>query len=146
MNISGPSIVHACRRLVECAPHEMLVLQDSLAHKPQVCGPPLSLVFLPVMLTTWMQTLSVRLGGSANGHNGVKSIISAMGNDPEFWRGRVGIREKDDKSDAADFVMKVLSKEELAFWGHAEGRGLEMVVREMGKIVLKNGEREGDGS
>lgn len=36
MNISGPPIAAVCRRMVHCAPNEMLVLQDSLSHRPQV--------------------------------------------------------------------------------------------------------------
>ncbi|GAW01430.1 peptidyl-trna hydrolase [Lentinula edodes] len=50
MNISGPSIAEVYRTSVK-SPNTMIVLQDSMSHK--------------------VEQLSVKLGGSANGHNGV---------------------------------------------------------------------------
>jgi len=111
MNISGPSIVQAFRQAVN-SPSSMIILTDSLDHK--VGG------------------LSVKFSGSANGHNGVKSIISALGGELDFYRFRIGIGR--DGSDAADYVMRPLSSYEKTFW---TGDGIDHVLREIGKVALK---------
>ncbi|KAF8198091.1 peptidyl-tRNA hydrolase [Pholiota molesta] len=79
MNISGPSIATAARTAVRL-PSRMIVLADSLSHRPQ--------------------TVSPKLGGSANGHNGIKSLIAALGGEAGFHRLRLGIG-RDEGSDAA---------------------------------------------
>jgi len=61
-----------------------------------------------------------------------------MGNELGFWRFRVGIREKEDKTDAAELVMQNLTQEEQLFW--TQGKGLDLVTSEMAKVVLKNKE------
>ncbi|KAF8647146.1 hypothetical protein AX16_006977 [Volvariella volvacea WC 439] len=111
MNISGPSIATAYRKTVK-SPSSMIVISDSLSHKPGA--------------------LHVRLGGSANGHNGVKSIISALGGEMNFHRFRVGIGR--DQSDAADYVMRSLSSYERRFW---EDEGLDLVINEIENIARK---------
>lgn len=91
----------------------MIVISDSLSHK--------------------VETLSARLGGSANGHNGVKSIISALGGEAGFYRFRVGVGR--DESDAATYVMRKLSSHERQFW---EDEGLDRVIDEIENVVKKN--------
>ena len=110
MNISGKSVVDAYRQAAS-SPDAMLVVADSLSHKPM--------------------KLSVRLGGSPNGHNGVKSIISALGGEGNFWRFRAGIG-RGDTADQAGYVLDHLSQEEIAFW---KQDGLDMVLREIEKIA-----------
>jgi len=109
MNVSGPSIAAECRKTVH-SPRSMIVLSDSLSHK--------------------VESLHVRLGGSANGHNGVKSIVSALGNG-DFWRFRLGIDR--DNTDAATYVMRNLSSHERQFW---DGPGLDHLLTEIEKIAL----------
>ena len=48
--------------------------------------------------------LRIRAKGSAGGHNGIKSIIAHTGTD-KFKRIRIGIGEKPDKMDLADYVL-----------------------------------------
>lgn len=112
MNISGPSIAKVYRQSVN-KHTSMIVLTDSLSHR--------------------VSSLSVKLGGSANGHNGVKSIISALGGEMNFYRFRLGIGR--DTTDAADYVMQQLSSHERRFW---TDEGLDLVIREMEKVALKN--------
>ncbi|HPI67436.1 MAG TPA: aminoacyl-tRNA hydrolase [bacterium] len=58
-------------------------------------------------------TIRVKLGGSAAGHNGIKSIIEKLGTD-KFWRIRIGIsNEKREVVPADKFVLANFSKEEL---------------------------------
>ncbi len=49
--------------------------------------------------------LRVRSGGSAGGHNGVKSVAKALGN-PGFWRLKIGVGRPPSVMDPADFVLK----------------------------------------
>ena len=112
MNVSGPSVAAALRKTVK-SPGSMIVIQDSLSHK--------------------IRSLSVKLGGSANGHNGIKSVTAALGGDG-FYRFRIGIGR--DQSDPADYVLQKLSTPEREFWGSG-GQGLDAVLREIHKIALQ---------
>ncbi|KAG5729572.1 Peptidyl-tRNA hydrolase [Termitomyces sp. T112] len=112
MNVSGPSIAAVCRKTVQ-SPKSMIVISDSLSHK--------------------VETMHTRLGGSANGHNGVKSIISALGNDMNFHRFRIGIGR--DDTDAATYVMNKLSSHERHFWAN---EGLDLLLSGIEKVALQN--------
>ncbi|MDQ3064968.1 MAG: aminoacyl-tRNA hydrolase [bacterium] len=55
--------------------------------------------------------IRTRIGGSAAGHNGIKSLISHTGED--FGRIRVGVaNEYSSNLDSADFVLQKFSKDE----------------------------------
>ena len=91
MNLSGLAV----RDLAECvaaAPAEMLVIVDEVA--------------LP-----WGH-VRLRERGSAGGHNGLKSIIGALGTN-EFLRLRLGIRPEHPVSDLAAYVLHPMRKSEL---------------------------------
>ncbi len=55
--------------------------------------------------------IRIRKNGSAGGHNGIKSIISFIGQD--FPRIRIGIGPKPQDIDAADYVLSNFSREEF---------------------------------
>lgn len=111
MNISGPSIVRTFRQ--SCRPHgSMIILVDSLEHRE--CS------------------LSVKFGGSANGHNGVKSVIAAMGGELGFYRFRIGIGR--DGTDHSEYVMRPLSSHERTFWNED---GLDIILKDIEKVALK---------
>ena len=55
--------------------------------------------------------LRVRRKGSAGGHNGIKDIISHLGSQ-EFLRIRVGVGEKPESFDLADYVLGRFPAEE----------------------------------
>ncbi len=55
--------------------------------------------------------LRIRAKGSAGGHNGIKSIIAHLGTQ-EFPRVKVGIGEKPERMDLADYVLSHFSKGE----------------------------------
>ena len=55
--------------------------------------------------------LRIRKKGSAGGHNGIKKIIAHLGTQ-EFPRIKVGIGEKPEGWDLADYVLSKYSKEE----------------------------------
>jgi PTH1 family peptidyl-tRNA hydrolase len=92
----------------------MIVIQDSLDHR--------------------MGNLSVKMGGSANGHNGVKSIISSLGGRVDFHRFRIGIGR--DQTDPAQYVLQKMSSHERTYWG-VDGEGIDLILREAEKISRK---------
>jgi|AntRauTorckE6833_2_1112554.scaffolds.fasta_scaffold00034_79 PTH1 family peptidyl-tRNA hydrolase len=56
--------------------------------------------------------IRTQLGGSSAGHNGIKSIIGAIG--AEFGRVRIGIGTEELMEDASKFVLSRFNKEEMA--------------------------------
>ncbi|KAF9227213.1 peptidyl-tRNA hydrolase [Gyrodon lividus] len=111
MNITGPAVAAALRHTAK-VPGAMILIHDSLGHKPK--------------------SLSVKFGGSANGHNGIRSVISALGGDINFYRFRIGIGRD---GDAATYVLSKLPAEESVYWGL--GDGLDLVCKELAKIASK---------
>ena len=59
------------------------------------------------------QTLRIKFGGGDNGHNGLKSITSALGTS-DYYRLRVGIGRPPGSQDPADFVLKPFNSSERA--------------------------------
>ncbi|EAU88606.2 hypothetical protein CC1G_04312 [Coprinopsis cinerea okayama7 len=129
MNASGPSIVQAYRAVLSQtggAPKgssNFVVLGDSISHTAL--------------------KLSARLGGSAQGHNGLKSISNALGRAKDFWQFRVGVGRGVDEDgasiidkniDAAEWVMGRLSEAEKEYWG-VGGKGLDSVMAELGRVA-----------
>ena len=112
MNVSGSSIAATYRKSV-ASPKCLVLITDSLQHR--------------------VQTLSVKLGGSANGHNGVKSVIGALGGEAGFYRFRIGIGRNDE--DAAAYVLRNLSSYEQHFW---TGGGLNLVLSELENVAQKS--------
>jgi peptidyl-tRNA hydrolase, PTH1 family len=118
MNISGPSIANVFRNSVAFTHSQkdklstLVTISDSLDHAP--C------------------TISTRFGGSANGHNGLKSLIAALGGTSGFCRIRAGIGRG---TDVAGWVLGRLSGHERMFW--EEGEGLDEVERALEEIALK---------
>jgi len=110
MNISGPSIAAAYRNSVR-DPKSLIVISDSVQHEPT--------------------RLAVRLGGSANGHNGLKSLISALGGEQNFWRFRAGVG---NGSDTVSYVLGRLSGHEKQFWAD---EGLDLVLAELERVAQK---------
>jgi len=111
MNLSGRSVSAVLRQTVQSS-SSMIVIHDSLTHRPM--------------------KLSYKLGGSANGHNGIKSVMSALGGDAGFHRLRIGIGHND--VDAAEYVLAKLSQHEREFWGQ-DGEGVDLVLHEVEQIM-----------
>jgi PTH1 family peptidyl-tRNA hydrolase len=111
MNISGPP-VHMALRKTARAPSSLIVLHDSIEHKPTA--------------------LSQKFGGSANGHNGIRSLISALGT-KDFHRLRLGIGRPE--SDVAGYVLSRLPNFERQFWA-PDGPGLDLVWEQIQRIAL----------
>jgi len=89
MNLSGQGIA-AVLRFRKLSARDLVVVYDELD--------------LP-----WT-ALRIKVGGSAAGHNGVKSIIGSLKTEL-FTRVRVGIRPNHPVSDAAKYVLSPLERE-----------------------------------
>jgi PTH1 family peptidyl-tRNA hydrolase len=90
MNLSGEA-VGCLDQKYECTPSSLIVISDDLA--------------LP------FGSIRLRERGSAGGHNGLKSIIGALGTN-EFVRLRIGIQPEHPLSDAKRFVLDEFSRPE----------------------------------
>jgi PTH1 family peptidyl-tRNA hydrolase len=77
--------------------------------------------------------IRIRPRGSAGGHNGLKSIISAMKTD-EFIRLRVGILPEHPIGDTKNFVLSEFSKQERANLDEVLKRGADAL-----RTIVKDG-------
>ncbi len=93
MNLSGESIQAILNFYKLDAEQELLVIYDDISLAPG--------------------RIRVRAKGSAGGHNGIKNIIAQTGTQ-NFARIRVGVGEKPEGWDLADYVLGHFSKEERA--------------------------------
>lgn len=84
MNLSGKSVA-ALATFYRINPDEILVAHDELDLPPGVA--------------------KFKLGGGHGGHNGLKDIISKLGNNPNFHRLRLGIGHPGDKNKVVGFVL-----------------------------------------
>lgn len=90
MNLVGPSVA-ALLRFYKLAPADLLVIYDDLD--------------LP------LGTLRLRPAGGAGGHNGIKSIMGALGSG-DFNRLRVGIDRPPGRMDPAAYVLQDFSPQQ----------------------------------
>lgn len=90
MNLSGEA-VSAASKFYKIAPQKVIVLFDDISLAPGI--------------------IRIRKKGSAGGHNGLKSIISHIGD--EFLRVKIGVGEKPHPNyDLADWVLSKPSEQE----------------------------------
>lgn len=57
--------------------------------------------------------LRIKLAGGHGGHNGIKSIIEALGTQ-QFMRLKIGIGRPAPGQDSADYVLEGVTKDEMA--------------------------------
>jgi PTH1 family peptidyl-tRNA hydrolase len=73
-----------------------------------------------------LAAIRVKLGGGDNGHNGLKSIRSAMGSG-DWFRVRLGIGRPPGQQDPADFVLRNFASTEGAEVEILKSQGCEAV-------------------
>ena len=66
--------------------------------------------------------LRIKLAGGHGGHNGIKSIIEALGT-PQFVRLKIGIGRPAPGQDSADYVLEPVTKDEMAVFEPLSGAG-----------------------
>ncbi|HEX4643535.1 MAG TPA: aminoacyl-tRNA hydrolase, partial [Candidatus Acidoferrales bacterium] len=112
MNLSGLAVRELIGR-AECQPSDVIVLCDDIA--------------LP-----WGM-LRVRERGTAGGHNGLKSVIGAIGT-MEFVRVRLGVKPEEMRGDLREYVLRQIRRDEEDLVGEEIARGAEAV-----KVILAEG-------
>jgi len=112
MNLSGEAVGEAAR-FYKIPPEHVLVVSDEVS--------------LP------LSRLRVRPKGSAGGHNGLKSIIAALGSDA-FPRIRIGVGAPPHPDyDMADWVLSVFRNQDLEDMRAAADRAAEAVICYIGE-------------
>ena len=118
MNLSGLSVAALIQEL-EISSEDVIVLYDELA--------------LP------LGTIRIRERGSANGHNGVKSVSGVLGTE-EWLRIRIGVGKpalddgREIKAGGRDYLLSPMRKQELALLDEVLDR-----VRGAVEVVLTEG-------
>ncbi|WP_345831369.1 aminoacyl-tRNA hydrolase [Erwinia sp. HDF1-3R] len=84
MNLSGKAVA-AMATFYRIAPEEILVAHDELDLLPGIA--------------------KFKQGGGHGGHNGLKDIISKLGNSQDFHRLRIGIGHPGDRNKVVGFVL-----------------------------------------
>ena len=90
MNVSGPPLKGLLRTL-HLTPDDLVVLHDDLDLEPG--------------------RLRIKLAGGHGGHNGIKSVIEALGT-PQFARIKIGIGRPPSGRSTADYVLEPLTADE----------------------------------
>jgi len=91
MNRSGQSVAAICK-FFKIIPEEILVAHDELDLAPGIC--------------------KLKVGGGHGGHNGLRDIISALGNSKNFTRLRIGIGHPGNSKLVANYVLKRASQDD----------------------------------
>ena len=105
MNDSGKVVPYLFKKGIK--PEEIIVVHDEL-EKP-------------------VGTVASRIGGSARGHNGLRSIIQFGAG--ECWRVRCGISRPKDKSQVPDYVLSNFKPEEDT------DKLINLAIKEIEKII-----------
>lgn len=90
MNLSGEAVGEAVSFYKADAARELIIIQDDIDLPPG--------------------QIRIRTKGSAGGHNGIKSIISHLGNN-EFIRIKAGVGGKPEGKELADYVLSGFDRE-----------------------------------
>ena len=112
MNLSGLAVRELLSR-AECAPPDLIVVCDDVA--------------LP-----WGM-LRVRERGTAGGHNGLKSVIGAIGT-TEFIRVRLGVKPEEPGGDLKEYVLRQIRRDEEDLVAEEIEQGAQAV-----KVILTEG-------
>jgi len=106
MNAIGPVVAKALRR-VEAGPADLILVYDDID--------------LP------LGNVRLRMKGSHGGHNGVRSVIEALGTQ-EIKRVKVGIGRPDQKDDVPDHVLTSFERDEVPAVDAAVAEAAERVL------------------
>ena len=108
MNLSGESIREVLDYYKVDAQEELIVISDDISLEPGY--------------------LRIRKKGSAGGHNGLKNIIQHLGHD-KFCRVRMGVGQKPDGYDLADYVLGHFGEEDRKLVNEAAVHAVDALSR-----------------
>ena len=113
MNLSGQSVA-SLMRTFNVAVEDVWIVSDDVA--------------LP------LGTLRIRKGGSAGGHNGLKSVIEQLGSE-NCVRFRLGVNEPPAKLPLENYVLQKFSKSELKTLGKVIEKTRELILKSIAEGV-----------
>ncbi|HKM14345.1 MAG TPA: aminoacyl-tRNA hydrolase [Marinospirillum sp.] len=113
MNLSGKAIA-ALANFYKILPEEILVAHDELDLPPG--------------------SIRLKKGGGHGGHNGLRDTISALGNNKEFYRLRIGIGHPGQASKVTGYVLGKAPDDEQTSINAA----LNEIERHLDKIISGN--------
>lgn len=91
MNVTGPPLKGLLREFKLTAA-DLILIHDDLDLEPG--------------------RLRIKQAGGHGGHNGIKSVVEALGT-PQFIRLKIGIGRPAPRQDSADYVLEPVTQEEL---------------------------------
>lgn len=91
MNVTGPPLKGLLRELTLTA-DDLILIHDDLDLEPG--------------------RLRIKQAGGHGGHNGIKSVMEALGT-PRFVRMKIGIGRPAPRQDPADYVLEIVTKDEM---------------------------------
>lgn len=91
MNVTGPPLKGLLREH-DLTADDLIIIHDDLDLEPG--------------------RLRIKQAGGHGGHNGIKSVIEALGT-PQFVRVKIGIGRPAPRQDSADYVLEAVTKEEM---------------------------------
>jgi len=91
MNVTGPPLKGLLRQL-QLTVDDLILVHDDLDLEPG--------------------RLKIKQAGGHGGHNGIKSIVEALGT-PQFVRLKIGIGRPAPRQDSADYVLEPVTKDEM---------------------------------
>lgn len=113
MNLSGKAVA-ALANFYKILPEEILVVHDELDLPPG--------------------SIRLKKGGGHGGHNGLRDTISALGNNKEFYRLRIGIGHPGQANKVTGYVLgKAPEDEQLCI-----NAALDEAERHLDKIISGN--------
>lgn len=72
-------------------------------------------------------SIKTKFGGSAKGHNGIKSLIQHAGT-TDFWRLRFGIGRPEDRNRVPDYVLSNFTAAEVASLDNKTHEAIEIII------------------
>lgn len=103
MNLSGPPLKGLLREF-KLSPDHLILVHDDLDMEPG--------------------RLRIKVGGGAGGHNGIKSVVEALGT-PNFVRLKIGIGRPAPGQDSADYVLGPVDVGEMAVYDPCLDRAVD---------------------
>jgi peptidyl-tRNA hydrolase, PTH1 family len=113
MNLSGLSVAELVRKYEAQPESDLIVIQDELDFP--------------------LGTLRIHTGRSSAGHNGIESIIGALGTQ-DFWRIRIGVAPERKVADGPSYLLSPMKKKDLGVVDAMLDRAEEAV-----QAMLKDG-------
>jgi PTH1 family peptidyl-tRNA hydrolase len=110
MNVTGPPLKGLLREY-DLTADDLVLIHDDLDLEPG--------------------RLRIKQAGGHGGHNGIKSVVEAIGT-PQFVRVKIGIGRPAPRQDSADYVLETVTKEEMDVFEPCLERAvdaLECVIR-----------------